>query len=248
MEDLVALLESAQDGNRVFDIGLVDHHGLEPAFKRRIRFDVFAVFIQRRGADAVQLAAREHGLQQVAGVHRAVCLPGADDVVQFVDEQDHLAFAALHFVQHSLQPLFELAPEFSACDERAHIEGEDRLVLEAFRDVTPQNPLRQPFGNRRLPDAGFADEDRVVLRLSRQDADHVSNLFVTPDHGIELLLPRLSDEVETVLAERIVRVFGIVAGHAAGLDRRQRLEELLFADAEVLKQQRQRRRGLLHER
>ena len=87
----VALLQAAQDGDGVFDRGLIHHHGLEAAFEGGILFDVLAVFVERGGADAVQFAAREHGLQQIAGIHGAFGLAGADDGVQFVDEEDDLA-------------------------------------------------------------------------------------------------------------------------------------------------------------
>jgi hypothetical protein len=60
---LVALLESAQDRDRVLDRRLVDEHRLEAPLKRRILLDVLAIFIERGRADAVQLAARERRLQ-----------------------------------------------------------------------------------------------------------------------------------------------------------------------------------------
>ena len=66
---LVALLQAAQDRDGVLDRRLVDQHRLEAALQGGILLDVLAIFIQRRGADAVQLAARQHGLEQVAGVH-----------------------------------------------------------------------------------------------------------------------------------------------------------------------------------
>ena len=87
---LVLLLQAAQDRNRVLDARLIDHHRLEAALERRILFDVFAVFVERRRADHVQLAAREHRLEQIARVHRALGLARADDGVQLVDEQDDL--------------------------------------------------------------------------------------------------------------------------------------------------------------
>lgn len=54
-------------------------------------FDVLAVFVQRGGADAMQLTARQRRLEHVAGIHRAVGLAGADHGVQLIDEQDDLA-------------------------------------------------------------------------------------------------------------------------------------------------------------
>ena len=88
MVHLVALAQAAQDGDGVFDRRLIDQDGLEAAFEGGVLFDVLAVFVERGGADAVQLAARQHGLEQVAGVHGAFGLARADDGVQLVDEED----------------------------------------------------------------------------------------------------------------------------------------------------------------
>ena len=92
--DFVALLQAAQDRDRVLDRRLIHEHRLETALERGVLFDVLAVFVERGGADAVQLAAREHGLEQVAGVHGAFGFARADDGVEFVDEQNDLAFGA----------------------------------------------------------------------------------------------------------------------------------------------------------
>ena len=56
--------------------------------RRRVLLDVLAELVERRGADAAQLAARQGRLEQVGGVHRALGLARADDQVQLVDEQD----------------------------------------------------------------------------------------------------------------------------------------------------------------
>ena len=83
---LVALLESAQDRDGVLDRGLVHQDFLEAPLERRILLDVFAILIERGGADAVQLAARKRRLEHVAGIHGAFGLAGADHGVQLVDE------------------------------------------------------------------------------------------------------------------------------------------------------------------
>ncbi len=87
----VTILQAAQNGNGVFHGRLIHHDGLEAAFQRGILLDVLSVFVERGSADAVQLAARQHGLQQIAGVHGAFGLARADYGVQFVDEKDDLA-------------------------------------------------------------------------------------------------------------------------------------------------------------
>ena len=93
--DFIALAQPAQNRDGVFDARLVDQHGLEPAFESCVLFDVLAVFVERGCADAMQLAARQHRLQQIAGVHGAFGLARADHGVQLVDEQNDLAFGRL---------------------------------------------------------------------------------------------------------------------------------------------------------
>ena len=88
---LVALAQPAQDRDGVLDRRLVDQHRLEAALERGVLLDVLAVLVERGRADAVQLAAGQHRLEQVAGVHGALGRAGADDGVQLVDEQDDLA-------------------------------------------------------------------------------------------------------------------------------------------------------------
>ena len=54
---LVALLQSAENRDRVLDARLLHQHGLEAPLERGLSFlDVLAVLVQRRRADAVQFA------------------------------------------------------------------------------------------------------------------------------------------------------------------------------------------------
>ena len=73
---------------------------------------------------------------------------------------------------------------------------------------------REPLGERRLPDAGLADEDRVVLAAARQDVDRAIELGTAPDQRIELALRRPLRQVRREGAERIRRhAFAVVAAH-----------------------------------
>ena len=128
---LVLLLEAAQDRDRVLDRGLADEHRLEAPRQRRVLLDVLPVLVERRRADAVQLAAGERRLQEVRGVHRAFALAGPDERVHLVDEQDDAARRRRDLLQHRLQALLELAAVFRAGDEGAHVEGEELLLLQA---------------------------------------------------------------------------------------------------------------------
>ena len=114
-------------------LGSLDQHRLEPPLQRRVLLDVLAVLVERRGADRAQLAAREHRLQHVAGVHGALGRARADDRVQLVDERDDLALAVGDLLQHGLEPLLELAAVLRAGDHRAEVERDDALVLQRAR-------------------------------------------------------------------------------------------------------------------
>ena len=88
---LVALAQAAQNGDRVLDTGLADEDGLEAALQGGIFLDVLSIFVERGGTNAVQLAAGQHRLEHVGGVHSAFGGARPDHRVQLVDEQDDLA-------------------------------------------------------------------------------------------------------------------------------------------------------------
>ena len=211
---LEALLQSAEDGDRVLDARRVDRDRLETAFERGVLLDVLAILVEGGGADAMELAAREHRLEQVAGVGRSLGLSRADDVVELVDEEDDVPIARLDLVQHRLQALLELAAELRARQERAQIEREDAAALQPLRNVTAHDALCEAFDDRGLPHARLPDQNRVVLRLSREDADHAADLGVAPDHRVELARARLRDQIDPELRQRLVRALRIGTGHA----------------------------------
>ena len=102
MMQFIFFLEAAQDRDGVLDRRFADEYGLEPPLERGVFLDIFAIFVERSRADAVQLTAREGGLQEIARVHRAFGFSRADQLVHFVDEEDDMALGGLHFVQHAL--------------------------------------------------------------------------------------------------------------------------------------------------
>ena len=157
---LEALLEAPEDGDGVLDAGLLDQDRLEAALQGRILFDVLAVLVHGGGADAVQLAPGQHGLEQVARIHGALGLAGAHDGVQLVDEEDDLALALLDFLEHGLEALFELAAVLGARDEGAHVQGEELVALEVLGHVPFDDAEGQAFHYGGLADAGLAGRPR----------------------------------------------------------------------------------------
>ena len=128
--------------------------------------------------------------------------------MHFVDEQDDSAFRRADLLQHRLKPLLELAAILGPGDQRAHVEGEKFLVLQALRHVAIDDSQRQAFGDRGFANAGLADEHRVVLRSPRQDLDRAANLVVATDDGIELALAGGFGQVPRIALQRVIGVLG----------------------------------------
>ncbi len=94
---LVAVFQAAQNGDRVFDVGLAHVDDLEAALEGRVLLDVLAVLVERGCADGAQFAARQRRLEHVAGVDGALGRARADERVQLVDEEHDLAVAIPRF-------------------------------------------------------------------------------------------------------------------------------------------------------
>ena len=184
-------------------------------------------------------AARELRLEQVAGVHGALALAGAHDVVQFVDEKDDLALAAGDLLEEGLQPLLELAAKLGARHHAAEVHGNEPLVLQRVGHVPGDDAPRQPLGDGGLADAGLADEHGVVLGAARQHLQGPPDLLVTADDRVELALPRPRGEVGAVFLQGLVFALGVLVHDPLGAaHRRQRLLQGGGLDARILDQPR----------
>ena len=216
---------------------LADVHRLEAPLERGVLLDVLAILVERRRADDAQLAAREHRLEHVAGVHRAFGLARADERVHLVDEDDELPSRVGDLLEHRLEALLELAAELRAGDQRAEVERDEPLVLETFGDVAVHDALRESFDDRRLADAGLADEHRIVLRAAREHLNDAADLLVAADDGIELAFARGVGEVARVALERLVLVLGRLVGDAVrAANRLERAEQRLVRCADASEQ------------
>ncbi len=232
--DLVPLLQAAQDADRVLDRRLADVHLLESALERWILLDVLAVFVERRGTDHPQLAAGEHRLDHVAGVHRTFCATGTDDGVQLVDECDDLTFGVGDLLEYRLQPLLELAPVLGAGEHRRDVERDQPLALQPLRHVAVGDARRQPFDDGGLADAGLTDQHRVVLGAPRQHLDAPADLLVAADDRIDLALGRSSGEVLAVLLQRGELLLRVLIGHTMRAAHvAQHLQQFLGTDIET---------------
>ena len=185
----------------------------------------------------MQLAARQHRLEQVARIHTALGFARAHNGMQLVDEQNDAAVAGLDVVQNGFQAFLKLAAEFRAGDQRAHVQREDGAVFQAVRHVAANNALRKPLGDGRLADARFADQHRVVFRFAGKNTDGVSDFGIAADHRIELVLTGKLDQILTVFFQRVIRRFRVFAGHArTAANGLQRLQKFRLGDIQRGKQ------------
>ena len=106
---LVALLQPAEDRDRVVDAGLADEHLLEAALEGGVLLDVL-----RYSSSVVAPIRRSwprasSGLSMLPASIDALGRAGADHGVELVDEGDDLALGVGDLLEHRLEPLLELA-------------------------------------------------------------------------------------------------------------------------------------------
>ena len=160
----------------------------------------------------MEFATREHRLEQVARVHRALGCACADDRVKLVDEEDDFAVGGSDLLQDGLQTFLELAAVFCARDQRAHVERNQAAVLEPLGDVACGDTHREAFDDGCFADARLADEHGVVFGTAAQNLDDAADFLVTPDDGVEFALMGELREVLAVFCKRLEGRFGVFAG------------------------------------
>ena len=114
----ILFLQAPQDGDRILDRWLGNHHRLEPPFQGRVFFHMFAVFVDGRRPHTAQFPAGERRLQHVGSVHGALGRACPHEGVEFVNKQDDVSFPFLNFLEQGFQTVLELPPVLGAGDER----------------------------------------------------------------------------------------------------------------------------------
>ena len=112
-----------------------------------------------------------------------------------------------------LEALLELAAELRAGDQRAHVERQDALVLQALGHFAVDDALREALDDRGLADAGLADQHRVVLGAPLQHLDRAADLIVAADDRIELAGGGARGQVDGVFLQRLAALLGVRIGH-----------------------------------
>jgi hypothetical protein len=155
--DFVTLFQPAEDRDRVFNRRLADVNLLETTFERRVFFDVFLVFVERRCAYAAQLAACKRGLQHVRRVDRALGGAAPTKRVQLVDKENDLPLAFSISFSTALRRSSNSPRYFAPASIAPRSSPTKRLLRSVSGNVAGDDALGQSFDDGGLADAWFAD-------------------------------------------------------------------------------------------
>ncbi len=141
MVRFVTIPQAVQHVDGVFLRRLFDEDRSKTTVERAVFLDVLAVFVQCGRTDGLQFAAREGGLHHIARVHCTTRCSCADELMQFVDEQDNLACRALDFFNGRFEAFFKLTAEAAASQHRRKVKRQHALVQQRFRHIAIDNFL-----------------------------------------------------------------------------------------------------------
>ena len=161
----------------------------------------------------MQFTSGKHRFQHIACIHGSVCLTGSDDQVKFIDEEDDLSLAFLYFFKDGFETFLEFTTVLRTCNQCTHIQRKNLLILQSFRNITIYNPLCKSFYNRGLTNTRFTNQNRIILRLTGKDTNHIPDLLITSDNRIQLLLSCFLHQILTVLLQGIIGCFRIIGGY-----------------------------------
>ena len=171
---------------------------------------MLAVFVEGGGADDLDLAPGQGGLEDIGGVHAALGVPGAHDVMHLVNDQNDIACLA-DLLNKPLHAAFELAPELGAGHQGRQIQQIDLLIPQLEGHLPGGDALGQALGYGGLAHARLADEAGVVLLAAVQDLHHPLNFFFPADDGIQLALPGPAGKVNAVVIQKLAFFLGLAA-------------------------------------
>ena len=214
MEDFISLFESSQDRDRILNGWLIYQNRLETTLQGCILLNILTILIQCCCADTVQFASGKHRLKHISCIHRTVCLTGSDDRMKLINEKNDLSVTIFHFFKNCFQTFLEFTTILRSCYQCSHIQRKDCLIFQAFRHISADDSLCKPFYNRSLTYTRFTDQHRVILCLTGQDTNHITDLFITSDDRIQFLVSCFLNKILAVFIQCIISCFRIVRSNS----------------------------------
>ena len=227
MVPLVPGLDTAQDCNCGINIWLVHGDLHEAPFERLVLLNVLAVFIKRCRTNDAEPSARQFWLEDVGGIHRAGRLPGANEHVYLVNEQDRV-WRLDNVFDDLLETLLELALRAGSRNEVGDAQLVKPDVLEVLRNVTAQDPMGQALYNGCFAGAGLPHENGVVLRLARKYLQHTTDLRIAAYDRLDLTSLGKMEQVPRIFLQRGRFSRGLTRRRATDVSRRERGDRLSY--------------------
>ena len=211
VELLIVMGDTTENLQGVLHVGLVDGDGLEAALESRVLLDMLAVLVEGGGADDLNLATTQGGLQDIGGVHAALGIACAHDVVDFINDEDDVARLA-NLLNETLHAAFKLTTELGACHEGGQVEKKDLLIAELEGHFPLDDALGKTLGDGGFTYAGLADKAGVILLTAVQNLHHTLDFLFSADDGVQLALAGALGEVDAVIVQKLALGFFLAAG------------------------------------
>ena len=183
MEVFVAFLDVPEDALGFFERRFGDDDGLEAPIERRVFLEVAFVFGESRRADALDQTLRQGGFQDIGGVETAAGVAGADNSMDFIDEEDYAAVPG-RFADYLFEACFEFSAEIGAGDDEREIEQKDAFAEERMRHGAAGDHFGERRDERGLAHARFADEEGIVFLFAGEYLDDAVELAIPADQAV----------------------------------------------------------------
>ena len=214
MEDFVSLFQSSKDRDCILNGWLIYQDRLETTLQCSILLNILTILIQCCCTDTVQFTSGKHRLKHISCIHRTVCFTCSYNRMKFINEKNDLSVTVFHFFKNCFQTFLEFTTILRSCYQCSHIQRKDCLIFQSFRYISADDSLCKSFYNRSFTYTRFTDQHRVILCLTGQDTNHITNLFITSDDRIQFLISCFLNKILTVFIQCIISCFRIVRSNS----------------------------------
>ena len=214
MEDFVSLFQSSKDRDCILNGWLIYQDRLETTLQCSILLNILTILIQCCCTDTMQFTSGKHRLKHISCIHRTVCFTCSYNRMKFINEKNDLSVTVFHFFKNCFQTFLEFTTILRSCYQCSHIQRKDCLIFQSFRYISADDSLCKSFYNRSFTYTRFTDQHRVILCLTGQDTNHITNLFITSDDRIQFLISCFLNKILTVFIQCIISCFRIVRSNS----------------------------------
>ncbi len=197
---LIIALDAQNHLGSLLQRGLVHSNRLEAPLQGSVLLNILAVLLEGSGPNHLNLPPGEGGFQDVGSVHAALRVPGAHQVVNLVNKENHVPVCP-DLLHQALDSALELAPELGASHQGCQIQQLDLLLLEPDRHIPLGNAQGKPLCHSGFAHAGLADQAGVVLGSAGENLHHPLNLLLPANDAVQLPGPGPGGQIRAVILD-----------------------------------------------